>query len=420
MQNLGHHFISKTDSEVVLAAFTEWGEECLNRFVGMWALVIYDNTSHELFLSRDRYGIKPLYYWFSPTGDLYFASEIKQFTVVYDWQAKINPQRVYDYLLYSFTDHTDETMFKGVFQLPSGSFFKSNIDKIKPDHTGRLLHKKWYKLKRDPFKGSFNEAVEVFREYFKRAVKEHLNADVPVGTALSGGLDSSSIVCQINRMLIDQNKAELQKTFSSCSFEGKYDEKKWMDIVINQTKVDAHFIFPSLQDVFKLTPDVLWFQDEPYQSQSAFLAFNVFRLASDNGIKVLLNGQGADEYLGGYGQFTSARYADLIKSLKFKSLLKDIAHLHELGQVPIYLPLRGSIYKLLPSFIHEKISKYSMKLNRVMKLLDTNKIGVEPIHPFDNIPVKAGNVRELSEHYTFYSTLPKYLRWKTEIQWLIL
>jgi asparagine synthase (glutamine-hydrolysing) len=97
-----------------------------------------------------------------------------------------------------------------------------------------------------------------------------------------------------------------------------------MDIVINHARVDAHFIYPGLGEVINLTPEIIWHLDEPYQSQSAFLAYNVFALAYSKGVKVLLNGQGADEYLGGYGQFTSARYANMLKQIKFISLIRDV------------------------------------------------------------------------------------------------
>lgn len=111
-------------------------------------------------------------------------------------------------------------------------------------------------MKREPFKGSFYEAAEIFRKLFTISVKEHLTADVAVGTDLCGGLDSSTIVCEVNRILRGDGKSELQKTFSSCSYDARYDEKKWMNIVINHTKVDAHFIFPCLKDVFNLTPEL--------------------------------------------------------------------------------------------------------------------------------------------------------------------
>jgi asparagine synthase (glutamine-hydrolysing) len=213
---------TKCDTEVLIAAYAEWGEACLDKFVGMWAFAILDTKKNEIFIARDRYGIKPLYYYFSLAGDFYFASEIKQFTVIPGWIPRLNPQRVYDQLIYSFTDHTDETMFKGVFQVQPGACYKSTIENISSDAAGRLCSKKWYQLKPDPFKGSFEDAIASFKELFERAVREHLYADVPVGTALSGGLDSSSIVCEVNKILRAQGTEALQKTFSSCSEDEHY------------------------------------------------------------------------------------------------------------------------------------------------------------------------------------------------------
>ena len=412
LQNLGHMFSSRTDTEVVLAAYAEWGEECLNRFVGMWAFAIYDTNRKEIFISRDRYGIKPLYYWFSPENVFYFASEIKQFTVFSKWEARINPEKVYDYLIYSFTDHTDETMFSGVFHLPPGCCFRSPVDQIKPDATGRINHKKWYHLKREPFKGSFEEAASIFRTHFERAVLEHLFADVPVGTALSGGLDSSSIVCEVNKILRDNGKTELQKTFSSCALTEKYDESYWMKIIVEHTKVDAYFIYPGLNEVSDLTSEIIWHQDEPYQSQSAFLAYSVFKLAKNNGVKVLLNGQGADEYLGGYGQFTLARYANMVKHLNFISLMGDIRRRQEINRISFPLLLRGVFYHLLPSSLRLSIADFRSHYDQIKSIINTNKLGIIPTHPYKRIPVDYVTVPEISEHYTFFSTLPKYLRWE--------
>jgi asparagine synthase (glutamine-hydrolysing) len=412
LQKLGYPFISGTDTEVVLAAYAEWGKECLDRFAGMWAFVIYDHILKEIFLGRDRYGIKPLYYWFSPAGHFHFASEIKQFTVLKSWQSRINPQMVYDQLVYSFTDHTDETMFSGVYQLPPGSCFKSALDKIKPDASGRINYHKWYSLKPEPFRGSFNEAAEGFKEHFERSVREHLYADVPVGTALSGGLDSSAIVCEVNRILRNDGKSELQKTFSSCSIDERYDEKKWMDIIIDRTRVDARFVFPNLKDVFELTPDIIWQMDEPYQSLSALFGYNVFRLANTNGVKVLLNGQGADEYLGGYGQFTSVRHANMLKQLRIVRLINDIKNLHRIKNVPNSAIIKGAVSQLIPSFMRRAIGQVTSSSDNIRDLLDINKLNLIPRHPHDAIRVKLGTIPEVSEHYTFYSPLPKYLRWE--------
>jgi asparagine synthase (glutamine-hydrolysing) len=412
LEKLGHHFTTKTDTETILAAYSEWGEACLDKFVGMWAFAIYDRTRNEIFIARDRYGIKPFYYYFSSFGDFYFSSEIKQFTALNCWQSKFNPERVYDQLIYSFTDHTDETMFERVFQLPGGTFFKSPIDCINHTPSGKLSYKKWYLLKRSPFKGSFIEAASIFRTLFEVSVKEHLNADVPVGSALSGGLDSSSIVCEVNRILKASGTNILQKTFSSCSEYERYSEKKWMDIVINYTNVDAYFVFPQLKNVFEITPDVLWQHDEPYQSQSAFLAYNVFKMAHSHNVKVLLNGQGADEYLGGYGQFTIARYVNLIKHLRISTMLADIKNMQEINPISSSTLYKGFAAHLLPTIVKRGLTKIHSSSDRVKNIIDTKKLGANLVHPFNNIPLSYNSVPQISEHLTFYSTLPKYLHWE--------
>lgn len=412
LTGLGYSFHTRSDTETILAAYAMWGEHCLERFAGMWSFAIFDRASKELFLSRDRYGIKPFYYYFSPTGDFYFASEIKQFTVLQQWESAMNPHRVYDQLVYSFTDHTDETLFRGVFQLPGGTYFKAPVDDIIPDVRGRIRSIKWYNVKVKPFGGSFQEAAVQFREHFDKAVREHLHADVPVGTALSGGLDSSAIVCEVNRILRSEGDQTLQKTFSSCTVHQKYDEKKWMDVIINHTKVDASFVYPEPDDIFRLTPELIWIHDEPYQSQSAFLAYHVFRLARENGVKVLLNGQGADEYLGGYGQFTVARYAHMVKRLRINEALLDISYYCKDKGIS-----RSSVYSevafhLLPSAIRKWLGYIHVNTGSARKLINHKALGISPSHPLDAIPVKYNTVPNISEHLTFYSTLPKYLRWE--------
>ena len=412
LEKAGCHFKTKNDTEAILAAYSEWGEECLNRFVGMWAFAIYDRVKNEIFLARDRYGIKPLYYYFSSNGDFYFASEIKQFTALKNWQSKMNSQRSYDQLVYSYTDHTDETMFTDVFQLPGGASFKSSIQVIKPDKAGRIQLNKWYSPKSDPFKGSFSEAAGIFRKLFETAVKEHLQADVPVGTSLSGGIDSSSIVCEVNRILMAEGTEALQKTFSSCSIDERYNEKKWMDLVINHSKVDAYFVFPRLEDVFVMTPDIIWHQDEPYQSQSVFLSYHVFNLAKKNGVKVLLNGQGADEYLGGYGQFTIARYSKMASQFRIQAMLNDIKNLQKINHVSSSTLLANILFHFLPSRVKTGITNIKSTSDSIKNIIDVKRLNLNPIHPYDNIPINLNTVSEISKHFTFFSALPKYLHWE--------
>lgn len=407
LEEKGHNFISNTDTEVILASYAEWGEKCLEKFNGMWAFAIYDSITHEVFISRDRFGIKPLYYWFSPFGDFCFGSEIKQFTQHSDWKAQLNGQRAYDYLVYSFTDHTKETMFKGVFVIPPGHYFKSNIEHIHADQQETIATIPWYKLKQKQNERNIEEAGEDFKQYFKSSVNLHLRADVLVGSALSGGLDSSAIVCEVNNLLLTQGKHEIQKTFSSCATDERFNEKKWVDIVIKHTQVDAHFVYPELKDVFKLTPEIIWYQDEPYQSQATFLGFHVFQKARQNNVKVLMNGQGADEYLGGYGQYTVARYASLLKKGKVVEFLKDINKSKPNTPIKIFLRV---LYHLFPDTLKRKFARKLGNYTQILNLFDLNKLNAKHIHPNDLIKIKQKKVKDITLYQLFHSPLPKYLR----------
>lgn len=409
---LGYIFVSDSDTEVVLAAWHEWGIECQDRFNGMWALVIYDRMKEEIFITRDRFGIKPLYYWFTSDGSFCFASEIKQFSVCASWDAKVNPQRVYDYLVYSFTDHTEETMFYGVYQIPGGHYFRSGLNDIMPDSQGKIRLIKWYDLVPNQYKGTFEQASQKFEEIFKSSIDLHLRADVSVGSALSGGLDSSAIVCEVNNILRKQGVEHLQKTFSSCSTDERFSEKKWMDVVVENTKVDAYFVFPALKDVFRLTPELIWYHDEPYKSQSAFLGYHVFELAKINNVKVLINGQGADEYLGGYGQFTGARFRKLFVQLNWRKLINEIHNSGNISKYTCSFALRTILLSMLPGSVRSFLVDHFGKIGRIKKIIDHNKLGSKEINPNVFIPVSRETVQGISKHLTFYSTLPKFLKWE--------
>ncbi len=403
---LGHHFNTSTDTEVIIEAYKEWGVECQNFFNGMWSFAIYDSVEKNLFFSRDRFGIKPFYYWLSPKGDLHFASEIKQFTTVEGWKAILNGNRAYDYLYYSLTDHTDETMFKGVHILLPGNHFSVNVeDLLTRIGRGKLVTTQWYNPKIVPFKGTFVEAKEKWLNKFKEAIQLHLRADVPIGSALSGGLDSSSIVSYINILLREQGKSDLQKTFSSCAEDPRFDERKWMEEVVKDTKVDGHYIYPQGKDVFNLTEKLVYNMDEPYQSQSAFLGYHVFKEARKNNVVVLLNGQGADEYLSGYSDFRTLRYNRLIRQGKLMTLFKEIK------SVKTFL-------RIFTSFTYGKIPmqlKFRMAKNKKEKLddiVDISKVIKKKVHPYELVRYVKKSTLAISRYQLLRDPLQRYLRWE--------
>lgn len=409
LETLGHTFISNTDTEVILASYVQWGLDCLNHFNGMWSFAIYDVETENIFISRDRFGIKPFYYWYSPNGNLYFGSEIKEFMVLDSWQANLNTQRAWDYLAYSLTDHTEETMYKGVYQLQCGHYALFNINTIPVDESGKLDTTEWYDIQYKPYEGSYEDAVITFNKLFVDSVKLHLRSDVEVGSALSGGVDSSSIVCVIDQLL---NGSEgKQKTFSSCSVDKRYDERNWMDEVIYKTSVDPYYVYPQLEDFYEQTENILWHQEEPYQSQSAFLGYNIFKSAKEHGISVLLNGQGADEYLGGYGQFTGPRYAYLLKSLNFFALWKDYSSLKKNETIDRNRIIRQMIVNILPEHFTASLEKRMWK-DRTIGVFDLDKLGAQHIHHKDTIPVGNRTIQNITSHALFKYTLPRLLRWE--------
>lgn len=413
LENLGHLFISRTDTEVILAAYAEWGSDCLSRFNGMWALAIYDSQSRSLFLARDRFGVKPLYYWTSPEGLFAFASEIKQFTVLPGWSARLNGQRAYDYLVFGITDHTEETMFSGVFQLRPGHCVTLSVDGANAVSPGTPLSTHaWYELRPRAFAGSFDDAAREFRLLFEQSIALRLRADVPVGSCLSGGLDSSSIVCVLNDFLRKQGVQALQKTFSACSDVARFDERKWIDLVVGKTGVDAHYVYPALDRLFEESPAITWHQDEPFGSTSIYAQWCVFRLAAQNGVKVMLDGQGADEQLCGYHGFFGPRLATLLKGWRLTDLVADLVGMNRLHGYSAFASLKF----MLPYLLSDKPIQFLRRVGGYAHSrpawLNVGRLQAEAVDPFQQRGAMEGSVTELSRSQLTSSNLQMLLHWE--------
>lgn len=320
LENLGHTFRTHTDTEVVLLSYKEWGANCLHRFNGMFGFALYDALKKELFVARDRFAEKPVYFWVSPCGFLAVGSEIKQFSCLHGWKAVLNKQTIGRFLVEGILDYSEETCFEGVYQLKGGTYFLATIDGVnKPE----IRVQRWYEVPKKPFKGSFNEAVESFGELLKDSIALRLRADVPVGSCLSGGLDSSSVVCTLHQLLSQQTHANPQKTFSACSLYKRFDESEFIEAVIEKTQLENHTTFPKFETLIDELPALIWHHDEPFGSTSIFAQWEVFKSVKSNGIKVVLDGQGADEILGGYSAFYHYWLLDLVRSRKWKKFVQE-------------------------------------------------------------------------------------------------
>lgn len=397
LEVLGHSFSSNSDTEVLLASYAQWGAGCLPRLNGMWAFAILDRLESTLFIARDRFGVKPLYYWVSSEGLFSFASEIKQFEALPGWRARLNAQRTYDFLVFGLTDHTHETMFHGLFQLKPGHCMSINLQRVGgvvPNQP--IASQSWYVLQSTPFAGTFSDACEKFRQTFMDSVKLRLRADVAVGSCLSGGLDSSSIVCVMNELLAQHDVNANQKTFSACSDVELYNERKWIDIVVDKTGVDAHYIYPSLDKLFTEAEQIVWHQDEPFGSTSIYAQWNVFRMAAGEGVKVMLDGQGADEYLAGYHGFFGARLADLLKALRWIELLREALAMRRIHSYSLSTLLQFLANHILPHGVADVLKQKIGHIHSTPAWLNLNVLHANPIDPKYISGAREGSLHKLS------------------------
>jgi asparagine synthase (glutamine-hydrolysing) len=293
----GARFKTESDSEVLLQAYAVWGHAMLDRLLGMFAFVIYDTREQRLFAARDRFGIKPLHYLETSQG-IAFASEIKQLIHLPGFSSRMNLARAYDFLEAGYSNHTEDTMFASVRQLRGGQFANVDLRNWRPG--AGLPIKRYYDIPREPGPPmSESAAAERFAELFDDSVRLHLRADVRTGSCLSGGLDSSAIVATMSRLL-DRCAAEPVQTISACYFEKEVDERPFIEAVTASAYSQAHFVFPDPQELFAEVEKIAWHQDEPFESTSIYAQWCVFGEARRQGIKVMLDGQGADEQLAGY------------------------------------------------------------------------------------------------------------------------
>jgi asparagine synthase (glutamine-hydrolysing) len=405
LEVLGHRFHSRTDTEVILAAYAQWGSDALSRLNGMFAFAIYDSERRRLVVARDRFGIKPLYWWTSPEGHVAFASEIKQFAALPGWNPRLNAQRAYDFLNWRITDHTAETLFDGVMQLRGGEVLELDVDApvVQP--------RSWYTLRPAPFDGSFEEASARFRELFVDAVRLRLRSDVPVGSCLSGGLDSSSIVCSMAELLAGTPGA-VQKTFSACAHEARFDERRYIDEVVALTSVEPHYVYPDVDSLFAVLDRLSWHQDEPVSTTSVFAQWEVFRIASENGIKVMLDGQGADEQLAGYHTFFAPRLAGLFLSMQWRTMVEEVRALERLHGYSAMHAAQHTLNMLLPRPLRAVGRRLAARTATAPGWLDMDRLGATPGNPFEERGSATSDVAALSVLQLTSTNLQMLLHWE--------
>ncbi|HBQ25247.1 MAG TPA: asparagine synthase (glutamine-hydrolyzing) [Syntrophomonas sp.] len=367
LEAYGYKFNSNTDAEVIMAAYDKWGEKCLNKFNGMWAFVIIDLHNDSIFISRDRFGIKPLYYYIDKDKFL-CASEIKALLSYPDVHTEPDIDACKDYLLEGPKEYLRKTLFKNIYRFEPASFVNLDIKTLGKESINPI---KYWSINPNLSSEEYSdkEMLNYKEQYLKLlddSIELRLQADVKIGSALSGGLDSSSVVYLVNEAILKQGsknkEQDRQHTFSSV-YKSKgleyCDESKYIDHLASFLNLISHQIEPREEDIIREHRKMIYFYENP-PAGSCMSGWHTFKCVSQTDVKVLLEGQGADEQLAGYLSYlcnyiTDVSSTRLVKSslqaLKIPASRKYALAGVVLNQVKKFRFLQNLLFKWKPSLI---------------------------------------------------------------------
>jgi asparagine synthase (glutamine-hydrolysing) len=312
----GHSFVSESDTEVVIHAYQQWGTECVSRFNGMWAFCIYDERKHMCFASRDRLGVKPFYY-LNKEKFIAFASEQKAFVKAGLLKPAMNQKALHNYLTNGLLENEEQNFFEGLTELWPGTNLTYDLHKKTVSTHSYYNLKQQNNLENDHL--SEAALIEKIKHTFENAVKIRLRSDVEVGTCLSGGIDSSALAVTMSEF--SQHPVNC---FTSVFRNQAINEEHFADTVASKIQAKCFKTEPNLEGFEKELNDLIYSQDVPIWSTSTYAQYKVMALAKEHHIKVVLDGQGADELFGGYHHHFTAKWNNLIAQGLHVSALKDI------------------------------------------------------------------------------------------------
>lgn len=313
LERCGRRFRTETDTEVLLQAYEEWGEDALARTNGMFAFAIWNRARRSLFCARDRFGVKPFYYTLS--GNRFrFASEIKAFFADPAVRREPNDERILDYLVWNAADHTPETMFAGIEQLPPGSWLRL------ADGARRPVIRRWYHARPAPV----DDPPAAVRSALESAVELRLRSDVPVGVSLSGGMDSCSVLA-LAADVQRRRHAAVPLSFSARSSRPEVDEYEHAQAILRRTGSENADFLPAESDLIRDLESLFWHLDEPFHGPAVFAHRKVFEIARSHGVVVLLEGAGGDEALSGYHHVHyTPMLLELLRAGRLRSFLSEV------------------------------------------------------------------------------------------------
>lgn len=356
LEALGHSFSTLSDTEVLLEAYKEWGEECLGRLNGMWALSIFDLKERTLFLSRDRYGIKPLY-WAEDNSGLFFASEMKVF-VSLGFSLEPNWKEISHYLQEGFVSEAgDSTVFSNIHSLPPGHSLSVSL------RSSRKISR-WYTIRDNLINNvprRFEERTERFRYLLEDSVRLRVRNDVPTAVTLSGGVDSSSIYGACHRLqregkLSSASDINKKKELRSCSViypDHSIDEYPWIEKCLEHWNGQDDFmpVTPAATSIPLLIDEMIWFQEAPVWSPAIMSFHSLYKHVSNAGIRVVLEGHGADEMLGGYEVLVKAALVEYLSKAKYLKAWNASQCLNDMHSSPTLIKRLARLRALKRSLI---------------------------------------------------------------------
>ncbi len=390
LQQAGFQFSTDSDTEVLLASYQRWGKNCLERLNGMFAFSIWDSQSKKLFVARDRYGIKPLFYWNSPVG-FAVVSEIKQMTSLPGFSAALNMDTAYQFLLFGDFCYDENTLWKNVLELEPGMMFQLDLNKWRPGDFISL--QKWYDFTPHLDSRPINEsrAIEKFHYLLEDSIKLRLRSDVPVGFGLSGGLDSSAITCIAAKNI---KPVFPLHTFSACYEDSSIDERPYIDAVLSDINAEVHKAFIDPSYIIDNMDIVTKNHDLPTSRMTIFPHHLLCQLSHSIGTKVVLEGQGADETLAGYTEFLWSYLVDLLFNFKWINAIKEYSHIKRNGGTSMLYGLQQILYTIFPDLLGvlNRQNAFMDKKESFLKFHDLNGSRLNQCHIINR---KQKSIREM-------------------------
>lgn len=339
----GHEFRTNTDTEVLLAAWREWGCGALQRFNGMWAFALVDRDLRRVYLSRDRLGVKPLHYAIGP-GHIAFASEMKQLREAMPGKWRLDRSTAADFVFWGFRDHRSETFVEGVHSVPPGHYVELDRQVLGMRRAEPVRY--WRAEPSDEWRAQ--EPVRAFSDLFKDAVRLRLRSDVPLGITLSGGLDSSSIACVAAEESRARGNATCLRAFTAVFPGDRFSEERYADRVVQHARLERTVVHPDAQNLARDWKSFVRCMDEPFASLSYYANWKVYQRVREHGVPVILNGQGGDELLLGYPRYRVPLLLSLARAGEWSRVFQEAFAGSERGAIGLPRLLAYIAYFGLP------------------------------------------------------------------------